>query len=327
MKFLENADFVALDFETATNRLDSACSVGIAVVENLRIAETFYSLIQPPDNQYLDANSKIHGITPSDTVNSDPAFIVLRVLLPYFNAGVPVIAHNASFDMSVLHQSLGYHANGIDFKYIDTMEMIKPYSPPKRGLADCASYFGIDMGCHHNALDDAVTCALVAIACVNSSRFDRFSDYCLYVPDVKIKQYAHLDPMTTFSRGSTHKRPFETIRPSDICPTCHEIDSTGPLYGKTIVFTGELSISRTEAAQLAVNAGAILKSGVSRKTDYLVVGTQDMTLVGADGLSTKEERAYTLNDQGKANIKIIKERVFFDLLGVQTEKDAMTCEH
>ncbi len=314
MKFIENADFIALDFETATNKMDSACSVGIAVVANLSIAETYYSLIQPPGNQYLDANSKIHGITPADTVNTDPAFMVLRVLFPYFTAGIPVLAHNATFDMSVLHQSLGYHASGIDFKYIDTMDMIKPYSPPKRGLADCASFFGIDIGCHHNALDDAITCAMVAISCTNNSRFDRFSDYCLYTPDVKIRQYAHLDPMTSFSHGNTHKRHFETVKPSDICPTCHEIDSENPLYGKSIVFTGELSISRTEAAQLAVNAGAILKSSVSRKTDYLVVGAQDITLVGADGLSSKEERAYALNSQGKANIHIIGEREYFDLL-------------
>lgn len=314
MKFIENADFVALDFETATNKMDSACSVGIAVVKDLRISETFYSLIKPPDNQYLDANSKIHGITSADTVSSDPAFMVLRVLLPYFGAGIPVVAHNAAFDMSVLHQSLGHYADGIDFKYIDTMEMVRPYSLPKRGLADCAAYFGIDMGCHHNALDDAVTCALIAISCINGSRFGRFSDYCLYVPEVKIKQYACLDPMTTFSRGNTHRRTFETVRPSDICPTCPEIDPTGPLYGKAIVFTGELSISRTEAAQLAVNAGAILKSGVSRKTDYLVVGAQDIALVGADGLSTKEEKAYDLNNQGKANIRIIGEREYFDLL-------------
>ena len=194
MKFVEPADFIALDFETATNKMDSACSVGVAVVANLNIVETFYSLIQPPNNQYLDTNSKIHGITPADTVNADPAFMVLRVLLPYFSAGIPVVAHNASFDMSVLHQSLGYHADGIDFKYIDTMEMVNPYSPPRRGLVDCASYFGIDMGCHHNALDDAVTCALVAIACVNGSRFDRFSDYCLYTTDVKVQQYATLTP-------------------------------------------------------------------------------------------------------------------------------------
>ena len=67
--------------------------------------------------------------------------------------------------------------------------------------------------------------------------------------------------------------------------------------------------------QLAVDHGAIVKSSVSRKTNYLIVGRQDKSIVGEDGMSTKEERAYELNNSGAAEIKIISEDDFFKMVG------------
>jgi DNA polymerase-3 subunit epsilon len=48
------------------------------------------------------------------------------------------------------------------------------------------------------------------------------------------------------------------------------------LFGATIVFTGELiTMGRKEAIQRAVNNGAIVSSGVTKKTQYLVIGISD----------------------------------------------------
>lgn len=48
--------------------------------------------------------------------------------------------------------------------------------------------------------------------------------------------------------------------------------SEGPLAGKSVLFTGTLSMSRSEAEKLAEKAGARIVSSVSRKLDYLIVG-------------------------------------------------------
>ena len=65
---------------------------------------------------------------------------------------------------------------------------------------------------------------------------------------------------------------------------------------------------------MAETAGAFVKSSVSKKTDYVVVGEQDIDLVGSDGLSSKLERAYQLIDEYGIDIKIIGEVEFLRLL-------------
>ena len=60
-------DFAAIDFETANGERSSVCSVGVVVVRDGEIADTFYSLIQPEPNYYTYWCSRVHGLTREDT--------------------------------------------------------------------------------------------------------------------------------------------------------------------------------------------------------------------------------------------------------------------
>src|SRR5690606_31191463 len=107
---------------------------------------------------------------------------------------------------------------------------------------------------------------------------------------------------------------FNRVSISEITPTSNKYDETHVFYGKNIVFTGELkSLERKDAMQKVVDLGGILKSSVSRKTDYLIVGEQDKSIVGDDGLSSKEEKAYELIEKG-FNIKILNEEEFLKII-------------
>ena len=52
-----NLSFAAIDFETATGYMESACAVGIVTVTDGEITDEYYSLIQPPENEYWRANN------------------------------------------------------------------------------------------------------------------------------------------------------------------------------------------------------------------------------------------------------------------------------
>ena len=59
-----NLSFAAIDFETATGYMESACAVGIVTVTDGEITDEYYSLIQPPENEYWRGNLLVDGITP-----------------------------------------------------------------------------------------------------------------------------------------------------------------------------------------------------------------------------------------------------------------------
>lgn len=308
---MNSFDFIAIDFETANDRFDSACAIGIAAVSNLEVVETYYSLIRP-FSDFSEANSAIHGITSDDVIDA-PIFYEVWPQISHFFGRYAVLAHNALFDMSVLKRSNPWFCNGPEFKYIDTVSLCKEFVPGKKDLAHCAEYLNIPLENHHNALDDAVACARIAIECIRLSGAKNLGDLCFSMPNVKIHNFSELEAQERVVIHKAKPKLPTYVRPADIKQTVECIDASNPFCGKVIAFTGELTIERSEAMQIAVNAGAIVRSSVSRKTDFLVVGIQDKKLVGEDGLSSKEEKAYELNNNGTGHIKIINEQDFLKL--------------
>jgi DNA polymerase-3 subunit epsilon len=71
------------------------------VIDNGQIAEKIYRLIRPEPNYYWWQFTKIHGLTAADTEN-EPVFpSVWKEIVPKI-AGLPLVAHNSSFDESCL---------------------------------------------------------------------------------------------------------------------------------------------------------------------------------------------------------------------------------
>lgn len=311
---MERFDFIAIDFETANQDFNSACSIGIAAVRDSEIVETYYSLINS-HVEFSPDNIRVHGITPEDVRRAPSAYDVWREISRFFG-NYAVLAHNAYFDMSVLKKSFPF-LNQVDFKYIDTVSLCKEFVPGRKSLAHCADFFHIDLGCHHNALDDAETCAKVALSCIQASGYKNLGELCFSLPSLRIFQFSDLDapPSTKFQRDK--KRPaYSGVRPQDFNRTVasSEINQDNPFFEKIVVFTGELGMSRADAVQAAVNLGASVRGSVARRTDYLVVGTQDKELVGESGMSTKERRAADYNEMGFAHIEIINEERFLSIL-------------
>ena len=56
-------DFAAIDFETANYQRTSVCSVGLVIVRDGELVDSFYSLIQPEPIYYVPSFTDIHGLT------------------------------------------------------------------------------------------------------------------------------------------------------------------------------------------------------------------------------------------------------------------------
>lgn len=157
-------DFVAIDFETATSKWTSVCSMGICVVENNKVKEVREFLVRPIPFEFAEYNVQIHGITP-DMVADKPTFdMYWDEIRPYIERKT-VIAHNASFDIGVMTKTL--LELGIElpsFEYLCTVKLSQKAYPdfPSHKLNCLGDSLGIDFS-HHTACDDAYACAMVLV--------------------------------------------------------------------------------------------------------------------------------------------------------------------
>ena len=96
-------DFVAVDFETANGRRESACAVGVAVVRDGQVRSSDSWLIKPPPpaDHFQGMNTAIHGITREQCMADGISWAETAQRLGRLCADLPVVAHNASFDESV----------------------------------------------------------------------------------------------------------------------------------------------------------------------------------------------------------------------------------
>jgi len=158
-------DFVAIDFETANSSRNSACSLGAVLIENGKIVQRKYSLINPevPFHRFC---TYIHGIT-EETVQDAPTFSQIHKSVFDMLDGHIIVAHNAGFDMAVLADSC--RARGLavpNSSSFCSVEMARKAWPEMshHKLNSLCTHFNIPLK-HHNAIEDATACAQIVLIC------------------------------------------------------------------------------------------------------------------------------------------------------------------
>jgi DNA polymerase-3 subunit epsilon len=109
-------------------------------------------------------NILIHGIRPEDVRNSPEFPEVISEFLPEISGSL-ILAHNASFDIGVICQTLAEYGRLFpEFKYLCTMTISRCMWPAlaSASLDTVANHFGIEFK-HHDAADDAFACAQIAL--------------------------------------------------------------------------------------------------------------------------------------------------------------------
>ena len=102
-----------LDIETATEESGSICQVGLVAWDwdGNEVEEcSVFSNVMPPGNIYDPKLVEYHGIPPEQTKNSPPWNEVAEEIASLIPSYVPIIAHNAAFEMG--------HFEGSEFKHI-----------------------------------------------------------------------------------------------------------------------------------------------------------------------------------------------------------------
>ena len=277
--------FIALDVETACSDAASICQIGLACVQHDNQIQTFSMLINPA-MRFDRFNIQLHGIGPEHVADAHLFPAALTLLLPLLSAHH--IVQHSNFDKQAINAACQHC--GItppDLRWSDSVTIARRAWPELKGngghgLANLKRVLGLQFH-HHDAGEDARAAAMVVLRAETqiSTPFER-----LILPVAKPRYPA------------SHTRTG---------------DPTGPLAGATVVFTGNLSLSRETAANLAARAGMDVKANITKRTTHVVIGEQDLGVLAGHTKSSKQRKAEEMAASGHP-IAVMGERDFKALL-------------
>lgn len=159
--------FIAVDVETANYERSSICAIGAVKVCGCVIQSKRYSLVRPEPDWYSRKCTAVHGLTDNDTWNA-PSFGTLWKQWQPWLGNLPLVAHNAAFDAGCIREACNIY--GLECPkqpFMCTLTAARRTIPrsacPSKSLDSLCDFFGISLEHHHNALDDALACAKLAI--------------------------------------------------------------------------------------------------------------------------------------------------------------------
>lgn len=301
-------NFIAIDFETANEKRNSPCSIGIVVVKNGEIIEKVHHLIKPKEMRFMPINIGIHGIRPKMVENELEFDKVWDKIKHYFDDNL-IIAHNASFDISVLRKTLElYEIEMPKFNYICTMKLARNFyrDLDNAKLNTVNKFLGYEFK-HHDALADALACSNILL---NISQ---------ELQTIDINEISKLLGVTLgsvdnkgYTPSSTSGRIFRVSNRKPIQKEIKEEFNYDAFKNEVVVFTGGLaSMAREEAMRFVKRLGGTCGSSITKKTTILVTNMSNIKELRKDEMSSKLKKAVDLKDRGQ-NISFLNEEEFLN---------------
>ncbi len=287
--------FVVIDVETANPDYSSICRIGIVEFSDGGVKDTWQQFIDPEDYfcEYHCLRAK-HGVT-EECVRGAPNIPSIYRLLEK-KLSNRVVASHTPFDRLALCQAARKYglAELNSCSWLDTARVVRrawpEFSQRGYGLANIASVLGIDF-VHHVPAEDARAAGEVLLKAI--------ADTGLSVEQWLVRASQPVRGRDRRDRGIQR-----------------DGDSGGPLVGEVVVFTGTLSISRSEAASMAAQAGCNVRENVTRDTTIVVVGDQDISRLAGHAKSAKHRKAQSLIGKGSL-IRIMREADFSKLVSLE----------
>lgn len=309
-------NFVALDFETANHQRESVCEIGLAIVQDGVVKEQKSWLVRPRDNWFNSINTRIHGIDAQKVAHA-PEFDELWQMVGSYFEDAYVVAHNASFDLSVLRHVLSQYALPFpQLSYACSLQVARRAwrGFPSYGLSALSERFGISLK-HHAAGSDAEACAHIMLKAMEEHQLSHFEDIEKAFGIQVGKLYPHgYIPSGRIRSGQAYSQKKKKSSLQSMSLDLSRVSRAHPLYGKSVVFTGSLkSMSRAEAQKSVIEVGGHTSNFVNEQTHYLVLSEKVFLNLSQGVRNNKVQQAKHMSSQGEC-ATLITEGEFLNLL-------------
>lgn len=279
-------DYTVIDLETTSKYTNLAEIIEMSAVRvrNGEIVDKYSTFIKPSGN-ISSAITAITGITNEMLENAPKIEDKIQEYLDFIGDDI-ILGHNiASFDSTILYdlcEKLNLKVFNNDI--LDTLRYSKycDIDVSDNKLKTISEFFGIEHNAHR-ALNDCI------------ANFEVYE---------KLKEHFTGNIILTVSGESRRERT--SIENLTVNP-CY-----ANLNGKNIVLTGEFACGqRKDVKSYFEKLGASVKSGVSSKTDYLIIGAFGSPDWKFGDYGDKVAKAQELQLKGKP-VEIIQEEEFFE---------------
>lgn len=335
--------FVVFDIELANPDPRSICEFAFIKFKGSgEDPNAVATLVKPiGDLAQVDPISQsIHGISSKD-LDDAPALEEVWSQVVEFIGDLPLVAHGATQDIKKLIETLHWNyyqgAEGMeisDREFFCTLTIGRNHPETKgfdsHGLGAFSAEYGVEWtqsvrpsgGYGHIALMDAYATGEIMQKMLSyfGGSFSTLTEE-LNMRSGKIAS-------NTVVHGNTKKpkpNPFfanmKEVNSADFDSMVKDYETQG-LIDKSHLFSGRnflltlsmQSISNRDFWKCVAMSGGQMKTGISKKIDYLVEGI-DPNGKYEKGTSSKSVKARELNDTGDSNIVILDEAGFLELLG------------
>ena len=304
-------NFVAIDFETANEKRNSPCSIGLVVVKGREVVERLHYLIRPQEMRFMPINIGIHGIRPA-MVEDAPEFPEVWEMIKHYFQDSIVVAHNAAFDISVLRKTAELYAIELpSFQYICTMKLAKNFylgleNAKLNTVNDFLGYKFI----HHDALFDALACSNILLKISEELKSNDIQE----VADTAGVMLGYVDS-NGYSSCSLKGRAIRTSNKIYYYKKENTLENYNreAFKNEVVVFTGKLnSMSRDQAMALVRRLGGTTGGSVTKKTTILVTNMKNVQGLRREEMSTKLRKATDYKAKGQ-NITLLNEEEFLEM--------------
>lgn len=284
-------DYTVIDIETTglDSNFDEIIELGAVKYRNNQEICRFQSLIKPI-NKIPDFIVELTGISNEMVADAPLLSDKLPDYLSFIGDDI-LLGHNVNFDINFIYDAAQYSGLS-DFHndYMDTMylsrRLFKDQSTHK--LFAVCQHLNIPQPEEHRALADCIRTHLC---------YQAMKQYCKETGASPVSQWENWGTMSKSISSQTD-----------------QFNEDGPIFQKVFAFTGTLErMTRKEAMQQVVNCGGIIGDGVTKKTNFLVLGNNDYCKSIKDGKSSKQKKAEKMQLEG-LDIVTISEDVFYDMI-------------
>ena len=315
-------EFVALDFETANEKRYSPCEVSVVRFSNGKAVDKYSTLIKPHRSvSFLPRNTLIHGITSADVKDSPEFADVLPEIISFIDQSL-VVAHGASFDISVLRRTAELYDLQLEPKISFLCSRVLAERDPtvqltSYSLASLCSSLGIHNLQAHRAESDAIACAQATERLASSAGFSNLFDYSSSLGVTPGHFASGSYESLKVPKGNRFPSSMSRLEAQAFLSTLpeSEIQEDPDFAGKEVVFTGKLiSMERLEAQAIVLKAGGTTSNSITKRTSLVVVGAPyDSELLDESRISGKLQKVMNLRDQG-ADIEVVTEGDFLRMI-------------